>query len=127
MMGAMAGGGWSKSSGRKGSLTERGIITPPDGTPVGPRAAPPALPTGAPGPVPTGTPTPTPEAGPEPAHDPRHCWVDDPPGFPGRWPGVVAQWRRAAQGWEGRAVVVIRDPGPVVLDVWLPASQLTPA
>ena len=109
MMRAMAGGGWSKSSGRKGSLSERGIITPPDGTSVGPGAT-----------VEPGT------TG-QSVHEPRHCWVDDPPGFPGRWPGVVAQWRRGTQGWEGRAVVVIRDPGPVVLDVWLPASQLTQA
>ncbi len=57
----------------------------------------------------------------------RHCWVDDPPGFPGRWPGVVVEWRRGASGWEGRTLLVdvLGTDRPLGLEVWLDASHLT--
>jgi hypothetical protein len=59
---------------------------------------------------------------------PRHCWVKDPPAAPGRWPGVVVEWRPSAAGWEGRVVVVVgagRDAG--VIEAWLGEEQLAPA
>jgi hypothetical protein len=59
---------------------------------------------------------------------PRHCWVTDPPAAPGRWPGVVVEWRTADGRWEGRVVVVVgtgADAG--VLDLWLGQDKLAPA
>ena len=29
----------------------------------------------------------------------KHCWVSDPPGWPGRWLGLVIEWRQAGP-WE---------------------------
>lgn len=58
---------------------------------------------------------------------PRHCWVLNPPSAPGRWPGLVVEWRSANGHWEGRVVVVIgRGRGAAVLDVWMREEQLTP-
>ncbi len=58
---------------------------------------------------------------------PRHCWVLNPPSAPGRWPGLVVEWRSAAGRWEGRVVVVLgRGRDAAVLDVWIREEQLTP-
>ncbi len=58
---------------------------------------------------------------------PRHCWVLNPPSAPGRWPGLVVEWRPAAGHWEGRVVVVLgRGRHAAVLDVWMREEQLTP-
>ena len=58
---------------------------------------------------------------------PRHCWVLNPPSAPGRWPGLVVEWRSVAGHWEGRVVVVIgRGRDAAVLDVWMREEQLTP-
>lgn len=56
----------------------------------------------------------------------RHCWVIDAPMSPGRWPGVLVQWRRdPARGWQGFAVwVADDDDGPVLLQTWLDAQYL---
>ena len=56
----------------------------------------------------------------------RHCWVVDPPASPGRWPGVLVEWRRERDGgWSGRVVWVAQDEcGPVVLEAWLSAALL---
>jgi hypothetical protein len=76
-------------------------------------------------------PEPGPRTGPgrSPAPGPRHCWVDDPPGFAGRWPGVVVEWRRGHSGWQGRTLVVVVLGGdePLVLELWLDARHLTAA
>ena len=58
---------------------------------------------------------------------PRHCWVLNPPSAPGRWPGLVVEWRTAGGHWEGRVVVVLgRGRDAAVLDVWMREEQLTP-
>ena len=58
---------------------------------------------------------------------PRHCWVLNPPSAPGRWPGLVVEWRTAGSHWEGRVVVVLgRGKDAAVLDVWIREEQLTP-
>jgi hypothetical protein len=58
---------------------------------------------------------------------PRHCWVLNPPLAPGRWPGLVVEWRTAGGHWEGRVVVVLgRGRDAAVLDVWMREEQLTP-
>ena len=31
----------------------------------------------------------------------RHCWLTDAPGLPGRWPGLVVEWRRHAGALAG--------------------------
>jgi hypothetical protein len=56
----------------------------------------------------------------------RHCWVNDPPGHPGRWPGLVVEWRRAGV-WEARALYVVeRDGEPVVVEAWVGSAHLEP-
>lgn len=56
----------------------------------------------------------------------RHCWVVDPPASPGRWPGVLVEWRRRPEGgWSGRVIWVAQDDdGPVVIESWLDAALL---
>ncbi len=57
----------------------------------------------------------------------RHCWVVEAPGHPGRWAGLLVEWRRAATGWEGRVVYAIPEParsGSRLIERWLPAGCL---
>ncbi len=67
---------------------------------------------------------------PEPArrtrNDPgRHCWVVDPPEWPGTWPGLLVEWRQHADGWHGRVAYTVGGPhGPVLVESWLPAARL---
>ena len=62
----------------------------------------------------------------------RHCWVQGLGDAPGRWPGLLVEWRQApdgAAGWQGRVVYVV-SPGtaaPVVVEAWLAAGHLSPA
>jgi hypothetical protein len=57
----------------------------------------------------------------------RHCWVSGPPGDPGRWPGLLAEWARRDGGWFGRVVYAVDDGGRVVLaEAWVPAEHLEP-
>lgn len=63
-----------------------------------------------------------------PEPPPRHCWVADPPGHPGSWPGVLLAWERVEGGWRGRVVYVARDGDDAVLvETWLPAAVLRPS
>ena len=60
----------------------------------------------------------------------KHCWVVDAPGHPGRWPGLLLEWRRDPAGgeWAGRVAVVGGAPGdrrPV--EVWVGARYLRSA
>ena len=58
----------------------------------------------------------------------RHCLVLDPPDAPGRWPGLLVEWRQASGAWQGR-VVYVTSPAPgesVVVAAWLPAPGLRP-
>ncbi|MCV2491504.1 hypothetical protein OF117_19340 [Geodermatophilus sp. YIM 151500] len=55
----------------------------------------------------------------------RHCWVDDPPEWPGTWPGLLVEWRQRADGWHGRVAYTVAGPhGPVLVESWLPAARL---
>jgi hypothetical protein len=56
----------------------------------------------------------------------RHCWVVDSPGHPGRYPGLLAEWRRAGDGWEGRVVYALDEAnqGCRLVERWVPASCL---
>ncbi|WP_233517847.1 hypothetical protein [Geodermatophilus marinus] len=55
----------------------------------------------------------------------RHCWVHDPPGAPGVWPGLLVEWRQAARGWHGRVAYAVAGPhGPVLVEAWVPAALL---
>ncbi|RBY89104.1 hypothetical protein DQ244_15200 [Blastococcus sp. TBT05-19] len=57
----------------------------------------------------------------------RHCWVRDPPETPGTWPGLLVEWRRGDDGWQGRVVYTVpRARGPVLVEAWLPAARLEP-
>jgi hypothetical protein len=56
----------------------------------------------------------------------RHCWVHDPPDALGTWPGLLVEWRQREAGWQGRvAYVVVGAHGPVLVEAWLAAEQLT--
>jgi hypothetical protein len=60
----------------------------------------------------------------------RHCWVADLPECPGRWAGLLAEWRqdRAAGGWQGRVVYAVDDgAATVIVEAWVPARHLQPA
>jgi hypothetical protein len=55
----------------------------------------------------------------------RHCWVHDPPGAPGVWPGLLVEWRQADGGWSGRVAYALPGPhGPVLVEGWVPAGLL---
>ena len=73
--------------------------------------------------------TPTPRDRP-PARRPvaRHCWVTDPLAAPGRWPGIVLEWRQSEGRWEGRVVVVVLNGSdPQVVCSWFDQDYLAPA
>lgn len=58
----------------------------------------------------------------------RHVWVTDAPGQPGRWPGVLVEWRRTADGWTGRVAYVLPELnglGTRLVERWLPAGCLS--
>ncbi len=55
----------------------------------------------------------------------RHCWVHDPPEWPGTWPGLLVEWRQRPDGWHGRVTYTVGGPhGPVLVEAWLPADLL---
>ncbi|NEK58353.1 hypothetical protein GCU56_10770 [Geodermatophilus sabuli] len=55
----------------------------------------------------------------------RHCWVHDPPGAPGVWPGLLVEWRQAEGGWLGRVTYAVAGPqGPLLVEGWVPAALL---
>lgn len=59
-----------------------------------------------------------------------HCWVIDAPGHPGRYAGLLVEWRRDQGNWSGRVVYVIPEPGggvPRLIERWLPAACLQQA
>jgi hypothetical protein len=56
----------------------------------------------------------------------RHCWVLGEEPDPGPWPGLVAEWRRAGDGWLARVVYVVGDTS-MTTEEWLPAARLRPA
>ena len=64
--------------------------------------------------------------GPDPVEG-RHCWVRDPPQAPGTWPGLLVEWRRRGETWQGRvAFTVAGTDGPSLVEAWLPADRLQP-
>jgi hypothetical protein len=90
------------------------------GRSLGERAASSGVAAAAAGPRDTGPP------GAEPAEG-RHCWVHDPPGAPGRWPGLLVEWRQRGGAWQGRVVYTVAGPhDPALVEAWLPAALLRP-
>lgn len=66
----------------------------------------------------------TPSDGPAAAEPPRikHCWVTD---EHGRMPGLLLEWRRVQDGYQGRVVrPVLCDGAWLVVEEWLPAGLL---
>jgi hypothetical protein len=63
------------------------------------------------------------------SREPRHCWVVDPPGYPGRWPGLVLQWALTdADRWAGRAVFAVETGDHAgLIELWLDQDHLTRA
>jgi hypothetical protein len=59
--------------------------------------------------------------------DARHCWVVEASGHPGRWPGLLLEWRHEDHGWMGRVAYALPDldqPGARLVERWLPADHL---
>jgi hypothetical protein len=52
--------------------------------------------------------------------------VQDPPEAPGRWPGLLLRWSRAASGqWCGQvAYAFLRGSDVVLVEAWLDAALL---
>lgn len=59
----------------------------------------------------------------------RHCWVSGLPRCPGRWAGLLAEWRQDRDGgWQGRVVYAVDEGGATVMvEAWVPARHLHPA
>lgn len=60
----------------------------------------------------------------------RHCWVTGLPDCPGRWAGLLVEWRQEPDTarWSGRVVYVVDDAGRgVLVETWVDAAHLTPA
>lgn len=57
----------------------------------------------------------------------RHCWVDEPLDRPGRFPGLLLQWRHDDNGWAGLVAYLLPDVDEQTLLVqrWLPAGHLS--
>lgn len=57
---------------------------------------------------------------------PVHCWVQDPPEAPGRWPGLLLSWARSPSGaWRGQvAYAFLRGREVVLVQAWLEAGSL---
>ncbi len=55
-----------------------------------------------------------------------HCWVQDPPEAPGRWPALLLRWSRSPGGaWRGQvAYAFLRGTEVVLVETWLDAEQL---
>jgi hypothetical protein len=56
----------------------------------------------------------------------KPCWVTD---QYGRLPGLLLEWRRIEDGFQGRVVRPVTEPdgGWIVVEEWLPAALLDPA
>jgi hypothetical protein len=60
----------------------------------------------------------------------RHCWVSGLSEYPGRWAGLLAEWRqdRDGGGWQGRVVYAVDDVrATVMVEAWVHARHLQPA
>jgi hypothetical protein len=56
--------------------------------------------------------------------------VTDLPSRPGRWAGLLAEWRqdRESGGWQGRVVYAVDDGcSTVLVESWVAARHLHPA
>ena len=57
----------------------------------------------------------------------RHCWVVDPDGWPGTWPGLLHSWQRGPAGWTGLVTfAAIHHEQQVIVQTDLPADRLRP-
>ena len=68
---------------------------------------------------------PEPDGTPEPPRAVKHCWVTD---HHGRLPGLLLEWRRIGEQYDGRVVrLVHEDGGWILVEEWLPESMLEKA
>ncbi len=62
-----------------------------------------------------------------PGYPARHCWVLDPAdGTLAKRAGLLLEWRRGADGWEGQVAYLCRRPGRgwLVTLEWFPERAL---
>lgn len=60
----------------------------------------------------------------------RHCWVTGLPDCPGRWAGLLIEWRREPDTgrWSGRVVYCVDEAGcGVLVETRIDADHLAPA
>ena len=60
----------------------------------------------------------------------RHCWVEGPASAPGRWPGVIIEWRRdpLLANWSALVVYVVTEGAQsTTVHTWVSAHFLSPA
>ena len=66
----------------------------------------------------------------QPGRPGRHVWVVNAPAQPGRWPGLLVEWRRGELCWEARVVMATSEPDDRtvarLVERWLPADCLEP-
>jgi hypothetical protein len=70
---------------------------------------------------------PSPESGVLAAH--HHVWVTDAPGHPGRYAGLLLEWRRHDGQWLGLVAYVMPEPHEQrvrLVQRWVPAAVLSP-
>lgn len=61
-------------------------------------------------------------ATPEPPRTVKHCWVT---GRHGRLPGLLLEWRRVGDQYDGRVVHPVHEDGAwILVEEWLPAALL---
>lgn len=62
---------------------------------------------------------------PAPVDSVKHCWVID---HNGRLPGLLLEWRRIGDQYDGRVVRLVQQDGAwMVVEEWLPQSMLEKA
>jgi hypothetical protein len=55
----------------------------------------------------------------------RHCWVINPDGWPGRWPGLLLEWQKTFDGWRGRVTfAVVHEGRQLLVETWLDSRKL---
>src|SRR5664280_381909 len=60
----------------------------------------------------------------------RHCFVINPAGHPGKWPGLLVEWRRpsSTNAWLGRVMYAVQADGQTQLaEAWLGQEHLAQA
>jgi hypothetical protein len=65
--------------------------------------------------------------GQQPMNMGRHCWLLDPPYGTWKTPGLLVEWRKNGDQWEGRVLYMAQLAGrPSLVEAWFPAYAMQP-